>query len=127
MLVDSHCHLNMLDLSLFDNSLDRVLERAHAHDVGHFLCVAVDLANMEAVLAIARRYREVFASVGVHPNEVLDEAVSADSLLAYARDAKVVAIGETGLDYYRTTEGLASQQDRFRTHIQVARLVKKPL
>jgi TatD DNase family protein len=117
----------MLDLSLYDNSLDKVLQRAQDHGVGHFLCVGVDLANLQAVLTIARQYPQVFASVGVHPNEVMDEEVSVDALMAYANDPKVVAIGETGLDYYRTAEGEAWQQNRFRTHIQVARLLKKPL
>jgi TatD DNase family protein len=89
--------------------------------------VAVDLANLEVVLAIARQYAEVVASVGVHPNEAMDQEVAADTLVAYAKDPKVVAIGETGLDYYRTAQGQPWQQNRFRTHILAARQLKKPL
>lgn len=125
-LVDSHCHLPLLEGG--DEGLDGILDRAHAAGVGHMLCVSVDLESYPAVAALAQRLPEVSASVGVHPNT--DTPVREPSIAELVKEAGndyVVAIGETGLDYFRSEGNLEWQRDRFRTHIRAAREVGKPL
>ena len=126
MLADSHCHLTLLDLDA-GASVTEVLHAAREHGVERLLCVSVDLDSYPAVLALARRHAEVSASVGVHPNTQTGEEPSCDTLAALARDPRVVAIGETGLDYYRSPGDMAWQQARFRRHIAAARAVGKPI
>jgi TatD DNase family protein len=123
-LVDSHCHLNFEPLS---TDLDNVLKRAREHGVGHMLCVSVTFEKFPEVRNLAHRHAHVFASVGVHPNEREGHDPSTDELIALANDDRVVAIGETGLDYYRTDKGMEWQQERFRRHIRAARECGKPL
>lgn len=123
MLVDSHCHIPLMDGA----EAATVLADAHANGVGHCLCVAVDLETYPGVLELARQYSEVFASVGLHPNHTVDEEPDADRLAALAADPHVVAVGETGLDYFRSTGDLEWQRARFRTHIQAAKQATKPL
>lgn len=127
MLVDSHCHLNMLDLSLFQGDLKNAILAAKKQDVNTFLCVAVDLEHFPDVLKVAQTYPEVFASMGIHPNEKLHVEPSEDELVKRAKQKKVIAIGETGLDYYRSDGDLSWQQERFRKHIRVAKKLHKPL
>ncbi len=128
MLVDSHCHLDCLDLTDYGGDLNKVLQAARDVGVEHILCVCIDLDNFPAVLAIAKQHAWINASVGVHPNDAAgSEAVSVAQLLDLANDAKVVAIGETGLDYYRSEGDLAWQHNRFRYHIQAAKQSNKPL
>jgi TatD DNase family protein len=127
MLVDSHCHLDMLDLAPFGGSVDGVLEAACASDVGHFLCVAVNLEDYPAMLRIAEAHDNVSASVGLHPNERGGHEPDIDELVQLARHPKVVAIGETGLDYFRSEGDLDWQRDRFRRHIVAAKQAGKPL
>ncbi len=125
-LVDSHCHLPLIDGG--EAGMDGIVERARAAGVGHMLCVCVDLESFTAVRAAAARYDDVSASVGVHPNT--DESArepTIDDLLALADDAAIVAIGETGLDYFRSSGDLEWQRRRFRTHIRAAREANKPL
>ena len=126
MLVDSHCHLNLLDLTPFDGKLDGVMQAANAADVKHMLCVSIDLQSLPQILQYAERYENVLASVGVHPNNSQDK-VSVEQLTALAVHNKVVAIGETGLDYFRTTGDNAWQRDAFRNHITAAKQSGKPL
>lgn len=125
-LVDSHCHLDMLDLSPYNGDLDMVIQNARSKGVVHILNVCVSMNKYAEVLATAKRYPFVSASVGLHPNE-LDEELSEKELIGYAEDDKVVAIGETGLDYYRSTGDLEWQRERFRNHIRAAKMVGKPL
>lgn len=127
MLVDSHCHLNMLDLSPWDGSMDKVIATAQQHGVETFLCVAVDLETLPPVLAIAERYPQVWASAGLHPsNAVAAEPTLAD-YVRLAQHPKVVALGEMGLDYYYNKTHHAEMQARFRTQIRAAREVNKPI
>lgn len=126
LLADSHCHLNLLDLSAYQGDLNKAVLAAREQGVNYFLNVSVSIKDFPAVLATAKHYSFVSASVGLHPNEQAEE-VTANELIAYAQDDKVVAIGETGLDYYRNSGDLTWQQQRFREHISAAKSVAKPL
>lgn len=127
MLVDSHCHLDLLDLKSYGGRLEPVLDNARRAGVAHMLCVAVGLERLPDMLALVERHDQVSASVGVHPNERTDREPTVDELMDLARHPKVVAIGETGLDYYRGEGDLAWQRERFRIHIAAARASGKPL
>ena len=124
LLVDSHCHLNFEPLNA---GLEDVLQRARDNGVGHMLCVSVTLETFPEIHQIAHQHANVFASVGVHPNEREGRDPSVDDLVDLAKDERVVAIGETGLDYYRSQGDMAWQQERFRRHIRAARECGKPL
>lgn len=126
-LVDSHCHLDRLDLGPFDGKLDGALQNAREHDVQHMLCVCINMENYSAVLNIARQYDFVSASVGVHPNETEGHDPDVEELVKLAEDENIVAIGETGLDYFRSEGDLEWQRDRFRRHIAAAKQSGKPL
>lgn len=124
MLVDSHCHLDFPDLAV---NLDELLANMRDNDVSHALCVSVNLQDFPRVLALAEAHPNLFASVGVHPDyENLAEPQAAQ-LAALATHPRVVAIGETGLDYFRLKGDLEWQRERFRQHIRAARLCGKPL
>lgn len=123
-LVDSHCHINFEPLA---NDLERVLSDAEANHISHMLCVSVNLQDLPEVKKLAADYKHIFASVGVHPNERMEREATVDELLQLADDPNVVAIGETGLDYFRCEGDMTWQQQRFRTHIQVAKACNKPL
>jgi TatD DNase family protein len=127
-LVDSHCHLDCLKLKDWENGLDGALDQANELGVGHFLCVSITLEKYPQMLAMVQDKSNVSVSVGVHPNEQHKHEPSVDELveLANASD-KVVAIGETGLDYFRSEGDLDWQRDRLRTHIAAAKQVNKPL
>jgi TatD DNase family protein len=124
MLVDSHCHLNFPE---FTENILAVRQLMLESEVGHALCVSVTLDKFPEVLALAEQYDNFYASVGVHPDyEDIDEP-SFETLVALADHPKIVAIGETGLDYFRLTGDLEWQRKRFRTHIRAAINVGKPL
>ncbi len=123
-LTDSHCHLNF---ELLQNNLPQVLRNARESGVGHMLCVGVTIEKFHEVLALARAYPHIFASVGVHPDEQHGHDPSVDELVQLANDPRVVAIGETGLDYFRIKGDMSWQQERFRRHIRAARTSGKPL
>lgn len=127
MLVDSHCHLDCLDLEPFNGCLSEALAAAHANDVQHFLCVAIDLQTWPEMLAKVNDYSEVSVSVGIHPSADASHDTSVEELSELATHPKVVAIGETGLDYYYGKGREQSQQQRFRTHIRTALASAKPL
>ena len=127
MLVDSHCHLDLLDLEPFGGTIDGVLEAAAANDVGHFLCVSVNMEDYPNMLGIAESHANVSASVGLHPNEQRGHEPGIDELVELAQHPKVVAIGETGLDYFRSEGDLDWQRERFRVHIRAAKACGKPI
>ncbi|WP_299945232.1 TatD family hydrolase [uncultured Microbulbifer sp.] len=120
MLVDSHCHLDRLKLDQLDGDLDAVLELARSRGVGRFLCVGVSLENADTVVEIASRYRDVVCSVGVHPLDVESGLADVDTLIKMAERPKVVALGETGLDYYYSTGTKSIQQQSFAAHLEAA-------
>jgi len=126
-LVDSHCHLDQLDLTAHADSLDHAIKQAHTMGVGHMLCVCITLQDFPAVLRIAETYAEVSASVGLHPNEIVAEEPTVEQLYHLTQHEKIVAIGETGLDYYRSQGDLEWQRERFRRHIRAAKKAHKPL
>ncbi len=126
-LVDSHCHLNMIKRARTQEGLRQVLDEAHAAGVCHMLCVSVDLETYPEVQRIAHEHASVSASVGVHPNHQDGRDPSVAELVELATDAQVVAIGETGLDYYRCEGDLEWQRERFRRHIRAAREIGKPV
>jgi TatD DNase family protein len=126
-LTDSHCHLDRLDLEPFEHSLERALGEAGEAGVEHMLCVCIDLEHFDDVIGIAREHAQVSCSVGVHPDATDVREPSADDLVALAARPEVVAVGETGLDYYRLRGDLEWQRERFRTHIRAARQAGKPL
>jgi TatD DNase family protein len=123
-LVDSHCHL---DFDPLGTDLDGVLTRARTAGVGYMLCVSVVLEKYKQIQYITDKFSHVFSSIGVHPNERDGKDPSVAELVELARDPRVVAIGETGLDYYRSQGDMGWQQDRFRRHIQAAKISRKPL
>ncbi|WP_179403988.1 TatD family hydrolase [Burkholderia guangdongensis] len=128
MFVDSHCHINFKGLA---DRLPAVLENMREHAVTHALCVSVDLETLPDVLAIAEAHDNVFASVGVHPDHEDAQEPTLAELVELAAHPKVVAIGETGLDYYRlegrSIADMEWQRERFRTHIRAAHATGKPL
>lgn len=124
MFIDSHCHLDFPDLAC---NLEVLLQKMNENQVTHALCVSVNLSDFPRVLALAEQHENLFASVGVHPDYENQEEPSAEQLAELAAHPKVIAIGETGLDYYRLQGDLEWQRERFRQHIRAARISNKPL
>ncbi len=127
MLIDSHCHLNLLKLKETGEDIASVIEAAKSAGVSGILCVAVDLDTLPEVLAIAERFDHVWASVGLHPSHNSDKEPCVEDYVALADHPKVVALGEMGLDYYYNQDNLAQMQDRFRRQIRAAIQVNKPI
>jgi TatD DNase family protein len=127
VLVDSHCHLDLLDFDRLGLTSDEVVKSAKAAGVERILTIGINLTEAQRVIDIANKYDGVFSSVGLHPSEKVDiEPVESD-YLALASNPKVVAIGEMGLDYYYNKEGFDNQRERFRRQIRVARQCHKPI
>lgn len=126
-LVDSHCHLDCLRHDAWETGLQGAIDQAQQNGVGHMLCVSIELENFPRVLEIAKQYDFVSASVGVHPNVTEGRDPSADELIELADDPDIIAIGETGLDYFRSQGDLDWQRERFRQHISAAKQCGKPL
>lgn len=122
--VDSHCHINFPDLA---GQMPELLANMQNNQVSHALCVAVNLPELPSVLGLAAQHENIFASVGVHPDYEDTPEPTVAQLVELAQSPKVVAIGETGLDYYRLTGDLEWQRERFRTHIRAARETGLPL
>lgn len=126
MLIDSHCHLDFAD---FDEERDDLIARAHASGVKQMVTISTRVRKLDALLALTERYPSVFCSVGTHPNNAGDELdVTADELVQLAEaNAKVVAIGEAGLDYFYDTQKPEDQKTGLRRHIEAARRTQLPL
>lgn len=122
--IDSHCHINFHELA--ENITD-VLAKMQQNDVQSALCVSVSLADFPQILALAERHLNIYASVGVHPDYEAVEEPSVARLVELAQHPKIIAIGETGLDYYRLTGDLDWQRERFRNHIRASKECGKPL
>jgi TatD DNase family protein len=126
-LVDSHCHLDMIDLEPHGGDLGPVLDFARRQGVCHMLCVSVGMDALPAMQRLVEPYPDVSTSVGVHPNEQHGVEPEVDDLVRMSQMPKVVAIGETGLDYFRVEGRPEWQRERFRRHIAAAREARKPL
>jgi TatD DNase family protein len=117
----------MLDLSAHAGDLNRALNAARVNDIGYFLCVCTTLEEFPELLSIAEQQADVAVSVGLHPTEVVSQEPTELELIALADHPKVIAFGETGLDYYREETDKIVQQERFRRHIRAAKKTGKPL
>jgi TatD DNase family protein len=124
MYVDSHCHINFPELAA---RLPEILGKMEENRVSHALCVSVNLPEFPQVLDLAERHQNIYASVGVHPDYEDTPEPSVVQLVKLAQHPKIVAIGETGLDYYRLQGDLEWQRERFRVHIRASRETRKPL
>lgn len=127
-LVDSHCHLDLLDEFGHEGGLDNILANAATHGVTDMLCVSITLEQFPRVRSLAQAYPNVYASVGLHPNEREGREASVEELVELARSSdRIIAVGETGLDYFRSSGDLGWQHQRFRCHIAAARELRLPL
>ncbi len=124
MFIDSHCHIDFPELS---DRLPDILRKMEENQVSHALCVAVTMPEFPQVLALAEAHPNIYASVGVHPDYEDTDEPDVDTLVRLAAHPRIVAIGETGLDYYRLSGDLEWQRERFRTHIRASRESRKPL
>lgn len=137
MLIDSHCHLDRLDLGPYGGSLAGALDAARQRGVGRFLCIGIGRNNASQVIGISEKFDDVYATVGLHPlefsasefneRETLDEAGIRDWLRMAGRHPKVLAIGETGLDYYYSRDDQQAQQSSFIAHLEIAKELGKPV
>lgn len=125
--IDSHCHLDLIQAQAATEDISSFLENARLNFVSHMLCVSVNITQFPNVLSIAKANENIFASVGVHPNERDEAEVTTQQLIALSADKNIIAIGETGLDYYRNEGDLEWQRQRFRRHIAAAKETGKPL
>lgn len=125
--IDSHCHLDMLDITVFPQGLADVVQQALDNQVTHMLCVSVDDKKHDILKHISESFPNVYFSVGLHPNDTPERVIVAEDLIKLADHPKLIAIGETGLDYYRTTGEVTWQKERFEQHIRAAQTVNKPL
>jgi len=127
MFVDSHCHLDRLDLSAHDGDLNAALDAARARDVRQFLAIAVTLEDVPGLAEIARAHDDVVISAGVHPLHEVTEEPTVESIKACAERHEAVAIGETGLDYHYDGVSRAVQYERFRHHLMAATELELPV
>lgn len=127
MLVDSHCHLDRLKVELYPDGLTGALHAAKERGVSAMLCVCISKENKDAVIKIAQDHPDVFASVGIHPCDVEGSVVGMDELELWADHARVVALGETGLDYFHSDKYKEEQKISFRNHLESASKLKLPV
>ncbi|MFW2172367.1 TatD family hydrolase [Acinetobacter guillouiae] len=129
MFVDTHCHLTMLNLEPYAGDLDAALQQARDAGVSRFMGISVDLDDHIALAEIAARHSDVGYSVGVHPCEdpAVMQRASVEKLVELAQAEKVWALGETGLDYFHSTEFIAEQKACFARHIHASQQLKKPV
>lgn len=128
MFVDSHCHLDRLKLAGYENGLDDAVNAASDNGINAMLCVCISDENRRQVVAIAEKYAHICASVGVHPCDITNEVQSNDQLKSWVKESeKIVALGETGLDYYHSREYVGQQKESFKTHLQVGSELNLPV
>jgi TatD DNase family protein len=127
MLIDSHCHLDRIDLAPYQNDFSCFMNEVKNSQIEHLLCIAINLEAYPAMQALVAPYPQISLTVGVHPNVRDGLEPSVEDLIALGANDKVIAIGETGLDYFRSEGDLDWQHQRFRNHINAAKALKKPL
>ena len=127
-IIDSHCHIDRVDLEQFGGSMESMLAHAKDLSVEEFLCVCIDLEHFDDVFSLAKAHHQIYASVGVHPVEQEGKDPSVEELLTLADHEKIIAIGETGLDYFHVKKDTADwQRERFRRHIAASNQSGKPM
>ncbi|MEM7564232.1 MAG: TatD family hydrolase [Pseudomonadota bacterium] len=127
MLFDSHCHLDRIELDDFNNSFEQLMQTIQDNDVSRMICIGVTLESFESMYRQIESLPQVFCTAGVHPDYEEIQEPDVETLCLFAQREKVVAIGETGLDYFHQSGDLQWQRDRFVTHIQAARECQLPL
>jgi TatD DNase family protein len=127
MLIDSHCHLDRIDLTPYNNDFSCFMAATKSHKIDKMLAVCIDLESYPALLELIDDYNSISVSVGVHPNTQEKKETSVEDLVQLGENPRVVAIGETGLDYFRSEGDLSWQHARLRNHIQAAKQLGKPL
>ncbi len=127
MLVDSHCHLDRVNLEHYQSDFSRFVQATREAEISHMLCVSIDLERYPAMLALVSDYPDISVSAGVHPSDKNRHEPTVEELVCLAEHPKNVAIGETGLDYFHGKGDLTWQRHRFRCHIRAARAANKPL
>ena len=127
MLIDSHCHLDRIDLEPYQNDFACFMYEAETKQIERLLCIAIDLESYQSMLDLVSGFQQISVTVGVHPNVKDCKDPGVDELIALGRSDKVIGIGETGLDYFRSEGDLGWQHQRFRNHISAAKKLKKPL
>lgn len=127
MYIDSHCHLDRVDLAPYGGRFGDMIQASREEGVGQMLCVSIDLESYPDMLALVEDYEDILISVGVHPCDHDRREPGVRELVELACHPRNVAIGETGLDYFRAEGDLEWQRDRFRTHIRAALEAAKPL
>ena len=127
MLIDSHCHLDRIDLKPYQNDFACFMHEAEANQIERLLCIAIDLESYPAMLDLVAGFQQISVTVGVHPNVQDCKDPGVEELIALGQADNVIGIGETGLDYFRSEGDLSWQHQRFRNHIRAAKTLKKPL
>lgn len=127
MLIDSHCHLNMLNLEKYQDDLNALVTTTHEAGVNRMLNVCVNIETAREVIEVAEQFEHVYASVGLHPSDVKGQVPDRNMLLDLIDHPKVIAVGETGLDYHYNKEQLEEMRESFRLHINIAKETKRPL
>jgi TatD DNase family protein len=127
MLVDSHCHLDRIDLEPYENDFSCFMNEVGNSQIEHMLCISIDLESFPAMQKLVADYENISLTVGVHPNVTEGQDPTSDELINLAQDSKIVAIGETGLDYFRSEGDLTWQHHRFKNHIEAAKRLNMPL
>jgi TatD DNase family protein len=127
MFIDSHCHLDRIDLNPYQNDFSQFMQEAEQSQIDHMLCIAIDLESYPAMVELVKDYPSISLSVGVHPNVHEGQEPTVDELIELGQDEKIIAIGETGLDYFRSEGNLDWQHQRFKNHIRAAKVLNKPL
>ncbi len=127
MLIDSHCHLDRIDLEPYQNDFACFMHEVGRQNIEHLLCIAIDLESYPAMFDRVSPYPSISMTVGVHPNVQDGKDPDINELIVLGGQDKIIGIGETGLDYFRNEGDLGWQQQRFRNHIHAAKALKKPL
>jgi TatD DNase family protein len=127
MLIDSHCHLDRIDLAPYDHDFSRFMRDVKDSRVEHMMSICIDLESFPALCDLVSAYDSISVTVGVHPNVREGKEPDVAELVRLGQADEVVGIGETGLDYFRSEGDLTWQQERFRNHIKAAKQLNKPL
>ena len=127
MFIDSHCHIDCINLEDHNNSMDVLMKQAAEDGVEHMLCVCIDLHEFDAMYDTVKNFKQVSVSAGMHPTHAVGESLSVDEIVNYVSRNEVVAVGETGLDFFYQKDQPDWQKNRFRYHIEAAKKVNKPV